>query len=52
MLSALVLITGIVTKDQLINAIEYDLKPTIAGKNKKLIEHVSILLGSDKNGQA
>ncbi|MBU5316862.1 2-oxoacid:acceptor oxidoreductase family protein [Clostridium bornimense] len=49
MLSALVLITGIVTKDQLINAIEYDLKPAIAGKNKKLIEHVSILLGSDKN---
>lgn len=47
-LSALVLITGIVKKDQLISAIEYDLKPAIAEKNKKLIEHVSILLGSDK----
>lgn len=49
MLAALVLITNIVRKDSLEKAIEYDLKPRIAEKNKKLIKHVSTVIGGDSD---
>lgn len=46
-LAALVLITDIVSKDSLEKAIDYDLKPKIAEKNKRLIKHVSTLIGGE-----
>lgn len=49
MLAALVIITGIVSKENLKKAIDYDLKPKIAEKNKKLTEQVSTIIGGDSD---
>ena len=49
MLAALVVITGIVSKESLKKAIDYDLKPKIAEKNKKLTEQVSTIIGGDSD---
>lgn len=49
MLAALVIVTGIVSKENLKKAIDYDLKPKIAEKNKKLTEQVSTIIGGDSD---
>jgi pyruvate ferredoxin oxidoreductase gamma subunit len=50
MLAALVIITKIVDKESLQKAIDYDLNPKLAIKNKKLIEYVSQKIGGDSDG--
>lgn len=47
MLAALVFLTNIVTKEEIIKSIYYDLKPNLAIKNERLIEYVANTLGGD-----
>lgn len=49
MLAALVFLSKIVTEGSLKSAVDYDLKPTLAKKNKRLIEFVAEKIGSDSN---
>lgn len=49
MLSALIFLTNIVSRESLEKAIFYDLKPKIAEKNKKLINHVANVIGGDSD---
>ena len=47
MLAALVFITNIVSKEEIIKSIHYDLKKNLAIKNEKLIDYVAEYFGGD-----
>ena len=49
MLAALIFLTNIVSRKSLEQAIFYDLKPKIAEKNKRLINHVASYIGGDSD---
>jgi len=49
MLAALAANTGIVTKESILKAIEYDMSPKLAEKNLKLVEHIYGEIGGKEN---
>ena len=49
MLAALAANTGIVTKESILKAIEYDMPPKLAEKIKKLVEHIYGEIGGKEN---